>query len=217
MKFKKTGALLLSVLLLTLTMHSVVFADTTLYRYTGGGTNGSSVRLQSGSTFSTKLFAVRKYEGGKYVGDTIYAYCIDIDTTINTSSNYREDLLESVNYFTKENAKNVRAIIYNSYPAKTLNELKAAVSNVSGLTVPQAIAGTQLAIWHYTNGARPSSDNNEDVMRVYNYLIGLPGMIIPDLAEIDAVGPTVVEEGNAWVIDFSYNISDSINNKDGQP
>src|SRR5690554_3456090 len=160
MKPKKIVAILLSILMLAFTMHTIVFAETAIYRYTGNGTRGSDVRLQSGTTLGTELFKVRKYEDNKFVGSFIEAYCIDIDTTINTSANYREDLLESVDYFTKANAKNVRAIIYNSYPYITLNQLKEAVTDVTSLTTAQAIAGTQLAIWHYTNGASPSDIGN---------------------------------------------------------
>ena len=217
MKLKKAGALLLTVLLLALTMHSIVFADTPVYRYTGGGTNGTSVTLKSGTNISTKLFEVKEYKNKNYVGDPIYAYCIDFDTSINNSSNYNVGVLENAGYFSNENAKYVRAIIYNSYPYITLDQLKAAVTGVSDLSIKQAIAGTQLAIWHYTNGAVPVSSTNDNILKVYNYLLGLDGMDLERLAKIEASGPTVNDLGDKWEIVFSYNISDSVNNNDQTP
>ena len=171
MNFRKTSVLLLSVLLVLLSLQSGVLAETDTYRYTGNATSGSTVFIHPSTSMNTSLFQVRKYEGGKFVDDIIRAYCIDTDVYIKTGVNYRVDLLENVDYFNKAAAEKVRAIIYNSYPYISLSALRTAVGD-NNITTAQAIAGTQLAIWHFTNDARPQRNLvNSRVLKVYDYLI----------------------------------------------
>jgi TQXA domain-containing protein len=64
-------------------------------------------------------------------------------------------------------------IVRNSYPRLDLDRLRAE-SGVPGLTEEAAIAGTQAAVWHYTDGtdlAAAGGGNAPEVRALYDHLV----------------------------------------------
>lgn len=96
----------------------------------------------------------------------------------------------------------------------------------SGVTEKEAIAATQMAIWTYTNGDRPStnfygsgglSNANKRIKELYDYLVDLSPIGTPLEAEIIVSDPMVIVDafGNASV-EFTYS-TDGVNNLDNSP
>ena len=98
---------------------------------------------------------------GLYVlGESNYevAYCCDYHTPLEWGSDYRRLNLEDSTFFSEESAKRIRAIVLNSYPYVTLDEMKANLKSegfaeefVDSLTRGEIISAVQMAIWHYTS------------------------------------------------------------------
>src|SRR5690606_15563627 len=65
----------------------------------------------------------------------------------------------------------VNWILQNSFPKVDAVKL-AEASGVEGLTEEQAVAGTQAAIWHFSNGVEFTDQGNEEnVFALYTYLV----------------------------------------------
>lgn len=97
---------------------------------------------------------------GPYTGNNNYelTYCCDYETGLVWGSDYRKINLEDAPLFEDSEAEHIRAIILNSYPFITIEEmkenLKASGINaeyVDSLTKDDIIAGVQMAIWRYSN------------------------------------------------------------------
>lgn len=111
---------------------------------------------------------------GKYVnGESNYEvlYCIDCNTGIVKGTYYKRVNLENSSYFSDACAKQVRAIVENSYPYVTIDEMKANLKAggldaefVDQLTRSDIIAGVQMAIWTYANA---EDSNVADHTRYY--------------------------------------------------
>ena len=99
---------------------------------------------------------------GRYVyGESNYevAYCCDIETPLEYSTDYKRVNLEDSGYYGTDAARHVRAILQNSYPYLTIDEMKANLKAggldaefVDSLTRADLIAAVQMAIWIYANG-----------------------------------------------------------------
>lgn len=104
---------------------------------------------------------------GKYVyGESNYnvTYCCDVETGIEYGSHYKRINLEDSNYYGPSAAKHIRAILQNSYPYVSVEEMKNNLKTgglnedfVDTLTRADLIAAIQMAIWTYAN----AGDNNE--------------------------------------------------------
>ncbi|MEU8136269.1 Cys-Gln thioester bond-forming surface protein [Streptodolium elevatio] len=121
-------------------------------------------------------------------GPEVTVYCIDLDTAVNGSADYREGTWAES--WLKDTAKiaKINWVLNNSYPKVTsLAELaeKAGVPKGrkhDGLSPAEAVAATQAAIWYYSNGAKfervsesgwaDKDGDNEDVSAVYKFLTG---------------------------------------------
>jgi TQXA domain-containing protein/LPXTG-motif cell wall-anchored protein len=118
---------------------------------------------------STQLIPVRLDGGGK-----VFTYCIDFTTAAKHDARMIED--DWKNYpnpatsFKADPAK-VNWILQHSFPHLKLDELRDA-AGIDELSEREAIAGTQLAIWHFSNNTEPGNDNNRDVLALYTYLTG---------------------------------------------
>lgn len=98
---------------------------------------------------------------GKYQpGESNYdlAYCCDIETGLAEGTDYRRINLEDSDYFTDGVAEKIRAIVENSYPFISMEEMKANLKKgglkaefVDSLGRSELIAATQMAIWQYSN------------------------------------------------------------------
>ena len=85
-------------------------------------------------------------------------YCCDVTTPLEYPSDYKRLNLEDSNYYSESSAKHIRAIVSNSYPYVTVEEMKANLKAsgmnaefVDSLTRADMIAAVQQAIWTYAN------------------------------------------------------------------
>lgn len=105
---------------------------------------------------------------GKYVyGKSNYdvAYCCDIETTLAYGSDYRRINLEDSGYYGADAAQHIRAILQNSYPFITMDEMKARLKAagldsvfVDSLTRSDVISAVQMAVWTYSNANDGAQD-----------------------------------------------------------
>lgn len=108
-------------------------------------------------TYKAGLFSMDVIGGG-----TLKTYCIDFATGAKTGKKYQETGWDSSSLATKPaEAAKIHWILHNSYPQ--VNDLAALAgqAGAESLTAEQAAAGTQAAIWHFSDGvkATPTNDN----------------------------------------------------------
>ena len=135
---------------------------------TRGTVDGVDVEIDQ-KKLSTSLIPIRLDGGGR-----VLTYCIDFTTNAKHQARMVEDDWQNYpNPATSFKAKpaKVNWIINNSYPHLELDELKEA-SGIDDLDRREAIAGTQLAIWHFSNNTTPGRSNDDDVLELYAYLTG---------------------------------------------
>ncbi|MFJ1971408.1 Cys-Gln thioester bond-forming surface protein [Streptomyces sp. NPDC087903] len=87
-------------------------------------------------------------------GGTLQTYCIDLHNPTQKDSKYHETSWSGTSLGVNKDAGRIRWILQNSYPQ--VNDLAALAAKVgvrSGLTEEDAAAGTQVAIWRYSDGA----------------------------------------------------------------
>lgn len=105
---------------------------------------------------------------GKYVyGESNYdvTYCCDVQTGLEYGSDYKRINLEDSNYYGDSAARHIRAILQNSYPYVTINEMKDSLRAggldsdfVADLTRADIIAAVQMAVWTYANAEDGAED-----------------------------------------------------------
>ncbi|MCX4667146.1 Cys-Gln thioester bond-forming surface protein [Streptomyces sp. NBC_01381] len=86
-------------------------------------------------------------------GGTLQSYCIDIHNPTQKDAKYQETPWSGTSLNGNKDAGRIRWILQNSYPQ--VNDL-AALARKAGaraLTEQSAAAGTQVAIWRYSDGA----------------------------------------------------------------
>lgn len=118
-----------------------------------------TVEVQRGnrtSTYHAGLFSMEVEGGG-----TVKTYCIDFGTPALNGHAYQETGWSSSSLAENPDAGKIHWILQNSYPK---NDDLAALAETAGaneLTAEQAAAGTQAAIWYYSDGvdASPTSDD----------------------------------------------------------
>ncbi|WP_258863072.1 thioester domain-containing protein, partial [Marinitenerispora sediminis] len=160
------------------------FADTPLNggakgTYIGNGQGGAQITTSEGR-FRTNLFRLELEDG-----TVLLTYCIDVKTGIRSGADYVEDSWETYpgQGAFAEPAK-VHWILQNSYPTVEVAAL-AEAAGIEGLTEEQAVAGTQAAIWHFSNGIDLSGRNDGNVQALYDYLVE-NAQDLPQTAEPDA-------------------------------
>ncbi|MFF4396980.1 Cys-Gln thioester bond-forming surface protein [Streptomyces sp. NPDC001480] len=86
-------------------------------------------------------------------GGTLQTYCVDLRNPTQKDAKYQETPWSETSLGTNENAGRIRWILQNSYPQ--VNDLAALAgrAGVRGLTEQDAAAGTQVAIWRWSDGA----------------------------------------------------------------
>ncbi|MFL1382323.1 thioester domain-containing protein [Nocardiopsis protaetiae] len=139
-------------------------------QYTGPAQSGARVQVD-GSLQNTTLFTLKLEDGG-----TFSTYCIDLKTGIRGSAWYVEDAWAN---YPGQGAfaapGKVHWILQNSYPTISAAQLAEAAGLDARTTQrfkeEQAIAATQAAIWHFTNGAKVTARDTNGVELVYKYLI----------------------------------------------
>lgn len=89
-------------------------------------------------------------------GQELHTYCIDIDHPVRTTDKveYQESDWKSSSLGSpgkEEDAAKIRWILENSFPQADLNKLAGAAGIEGGLSPEEAAAGTQAAIWKYSD------------------------------------------------------------------
>jgi TQXA domain-containing protein len=191
--------------LLTMVFAPAAFAATDV-TYNGVNTGGHAVWM-NGTQHATSVFKLDVAGGG-----SLRAYCVDLGVPINAGDTYEQQLLTSQ----IANPAKVLWILQHSYPVLTLNQL-ATASGVSPMDTATAVAGTQAAIWHYTDGQNLDSAKNTDgVKALYAYLTGAanvgssseaaPSLSITPATEVTSggrVGPFTVNFSGSGTVDLS--------------
>lgn len=143
-------------------------ADETGIRYVGPAVKGKSVTMTDDETYGTDLFNLQLTDGSK-----LETYCIDAETPISGDVDYKEDGWDT--YPGKgdfaEPGK-VHWILQNSFPKVGTDEL-ASAAGLDSLTEADAVAGTQAAIWHFSNGTdlKKGEADRAEVDALYTYLV----------------------------------------------
>lgn len=84
-------------------------------------------------------------------------YCCDYETGYVGGIHYKRMNLEDSDYYDEESAAHIRAIVTNSYPYVSLEQMKENLKNegfedADKLSRAEVIAAVQVAIWAYANG-----------------------------------------------------------------
>ncbi|WP_225832057.1 Cys-Gln thioester bond-forming surface protein [Streptomyces sp. NK08204] len=87
-------------------------------------------------------------------GGTLQTYCVDLHNPTQRDARYQETSWNSTSLGANKDAGRIRWILQHSYPQ--VNDLAALArkAGVSALTEQDAAAGTQVAIWRYSDGAK---------------------------------------------------------------
>ncbi|MEU0252996.1 Cys-Gln thioester bond-forming surface protein [Streptomyces sp. NPDC006184] len=87
-------------------------------------------------------------------GGTLQTYCIDLHNPTQRDARYQETAWSGTSLGTNRSAGRIRWILQHSYPQ--VNDLAALArrAGTRGLTEQDAAAGTQVAIWRYSDGAK---------------------------------------------------------------
>jgi TQXA domain-containing protein len=165
-KAARSGALLLAVATALLVAAPPALAATA-GEYVGG-VDGESVRI-GGHTdpIPTSLLRLSLDNDGQ----ELLTYCVDLDVSARLGARMTEApwsaYPDKAETFAAQPDK-VLWVLHHSYPNVGLADL----SNAAGveLSERQAIAGTQAAIWHFSNDAVLDGDNPEAIQRLYKYL-----------------------------------------------
>ncbi|MGW5639313.1 thioester domain-containing protein, partial [Streptomyces sp. NPDC003832] len=87
-------------------------------------------------------------------GGTLQTYCVDLYNPTQKDAKYHETWWGGTSLGANENAGRIRWILQNSYPqVNDLAELGRKAGVRGGLTEQDAAAGTQVAVWRYSDGA----------------------------------------------------------------
>lgn len=108
--------------------------------------------------------------------DRIRTYCADYSIAVKADVSFVENSWKSYpapvgSVAIEQNLIKVNWIIQHSYPTVPTLERLAQLLSIQLISKEVAIAATQLAIWHYTNGIVPGGDNNALVLTLYQKLI----------------------------------------------
>ncbi|WP_308013424.1 TQXA domain-containing protein [Streptomyces beigongshangae] len=86
-------------------------------------------------------------------GGTLQTYCVDIYSPTQKDAKYQETPWSGTSLNGNPDAGRIRWILQNSYPQVNDLATLAAKAGARGLTAEDAAAGTQVAIWRYSDGA----------------------------------------------------------------
>ncbi|MFE4871081.1 LAETG motif-containing sortase-dependent surface protein [Streptomyces sp. NPDC056682] len=93
-------------------------------------------------------------------GGTLRTYCIDIHNPTQTEAKYNETPWSGTSLNSNKDAGKIRWILEHSYPqVNDLDKLAKAAGITDKLNNGLAAAGTQVAIWRYSDGAKVEATN----------------------------------------------------------
>ncbi|WP_158716263.1 Cys-Gln thioester bond-forming surface protein [Blastococcus sp. Marseille-P5729] len=106
------------------------------------------------------------------------AYCIDLTTKYRKGAPLRESSWSQAPAIAPF-APKVSWVLHHSYPYLPLDQIAPGISFDQGLSTREAVAATQAAIWHYSNGISlkatdvvGSAGEKQDVVALYSHLTG---------------------------------------------
>ncbi|MFJ8195542.1 Cys-Gln thioester bond-forming surface protein [Streptomyces sp. NPDC096152] len=137
----------------------------------GPAAAGTAPQSQGGATatmggLKTYGTAVVHDEGGDYQvsaglfemfvdgGGMLQTYCVDLHNPTQRDAKYHETPWSGSSLGTNKGAGKIRWILQHSYPQVNDLAALAAKAGVTNLTEQDAAAGTQVAIWRHSDGAR---------------------------------------------------------------
>ncbi|MGW3072934.1 MULTISPECIES: Cys-Gln thioester bond-forming surface protein [unclassified Kitasatospora] len=119
----------------------------------------------------------RTVDGGLFTlktdaGEKLRTYCIDFDNPVylDSGARYHEADWASSSLNGNANAPKIRWILDNSYPQAGLASLATAIQ-VDSLSEADAAAGTQAAIWKFSDN-KNAVPRNEKAKKLRDYLVG---------------------------------------------
>ncbi|GAA5012770.1 hypothetical protein GCM10025734_58600 [Kitasatospora paranensis] len=138
-----------------------------------------SVDTGGGHVIQGGLFTL-KTDDGKY----IQTYCIDIDhgVKIKDSVKYQESDWASSSLGAPgkaEAAGKIRWILEHSYPKLSLDAVKTAAGISGDFSKEDAAAGTQAAIWRYSDNKTAATPIDPEAKQLTEYLAGSKNTGIP--------------------------------------
>ncbi|WP_370968657.1 thioester domain-containing protein [Amycolatopsis sp. cg9] len=149
------------------------------------GTVGYRLNLEGGGDYITKLFSLKLSDGS-----TLKLYCVQITVGMRTDVDMVErpwNKYPAANSPFEKNSAKINWVLHHGYPGVALDALgstlaKAGVKVNDGISEREAIAATQAAVWHFSDGVnlnltKPLAENNPaeanaDVAALYGYLTG---------------------------------------------
>ncbi len=152
-----------------------------------GGTSGYHVNVGGGGlhNLATSLIGFKLTDGTK-----LGMYCVEIHTNIDREHEMVEqpwDEYPNADSPFHDNRDKINWVLHNGFPVKSADDLAAKVTEGGaalndGLDEKEAIAGTQAAVWHFSddtdlNRDEPLPDRGDeaaakDVVALYDYLTG---------------------------------------------
>lgn len=141
----------------------------------GGDNPGQLVRLDYVKDGKHVAMAAPTTLIGVQLGDqkAVETYCVELDVETAKGAPMHEAQWDKYpnpnNKFRSDRAK-VNWVLHNSFPAMKVEDV-ATESRVAGLTQQEAIAGTQAAIWHFSNDATLAEQGNDPrTVALYKFL-----------------------------------------------
>ncbi|GAB2784615.1 thioester domain-containing protein [Streptomyces daliensis] len=93
------------------------------------------------------------FEMGVQGGGTLQSYCVDVDNPTQEQARYQEVPSSASSLHANKDAGKIRWILRHSYPQVNDLQSLAKSSGAKRLTPDTAAAGTQVAIWRYSDDA----------------------------------------------------------------
>ncbi|MCQ4081855.1 Cys-Gln thioester bond-forming surface protein [Streptomyces sp. RB6PN25] len=123
-------------------------------------------------------------------GGTIYTYCIDLHDSTQPQAQYQEVPWASSSLGVNPNSGKIEWILHHSYPQ--INDLQQLAQEAgSGPLTPQlAAAGTQVAIWRYSDNADATA-NNSAAEKLADYLTKTAQTTAEPQASLNLTPPAV--------------------------
>ena len=117
---------------------------------------GATATLKGLETYGQVKVNGKKINAGLFSmdvkgGGTVKTYCIDFRTGAKNGHKYRETGWESTSLVTNDNAGKIHWILQNSYPQVDDLAALAATVGADRLSAEEAAAGTQAAIWYFSD------------------------------------------------------------------
>ncbi|MFH9354483.1 Cys-Gln thioester bond-forming surface protein [Kitasatospora sp. NPDC017646] len=127
---------------------------------------GETIDVQGKGAVEGGLFTLKTAAGEK-----LQTYCIDFDNPVylDSAAKYHEADWASSSLNSNANAPKIRWILENSYPQVNLKSLAAAI-HVDSLSDEDAAAGTQAAIWKFSDN-KTAVPRNDNAKKLRDYLV----------------------------------------------